>query len=117
MRLFKTLLLIVMIGFMAQIGWAQGGDVFNAERTEPAKSVRLFPNPAVDFLSIKFETPQARAVHLTLHTIIGNSLEVDKEIVDDFEVRVKVKDLPTGYYLLAIKDDSGQRSSFKFLKR
>ena len=53
-----------------------------------------------------------------LHNIIGNALEVESEIVDDNEVRLKVKDLPAGYYLLSVKDESsGFKGVYKFLKR
>ena len=81
------------------------------------KSVKLYPNPATDYLVIRFETPIARRVSIQLHTIIGNQLEPEAEIVDEFEIHLRVKDLPTGYYLLAVKDEGHQRNSFKFLKR
>ncbi|NOT77270.1 MAG: T9SS type A sorting domain-containing protein [Cyclobacteriaceae bacterium] len=79
--------------------------------------MKIFPNPATDYISVQFETPTAKNMKLTLHNIIGNSLEVETEIVDEFEIRIKVKDLPTGVYLLAVKDNSNSQSSFKFLKR
>ena len=117
MKSAKTTFLSVLILLVTHIAWGQSHDVFTQDRVDPVKMVKLFPNPATDFLSIKFETPQARTVKLTLHNIIGNSLEVESEIIDDFEIRLRVKDLPSGYYLLAMKDDSNQRSAFKFLKR
>lgn len=79
--------------------------------------MKIFPNPATDYLSIKFEAPLAKTIKLTLHNIIGNSLEVESEIVDDHEIRLKVKDLPAGVYLLALKEDGRSQSCFKFLKR
>ena len=113
----KTIFLSILILLVAHFAWGQNHDVFSQDHVEPIKLVKLFPNPATDFLTIKFETPLAKSIKLTLHNIIGNSLEVESEIVDDFEIRLRVKDLPPGYYLLAIKDDGNQRSSFKFLKR
>ena len=68
-------------------------------------------------LNLKFEEPIAKEVKLELHSIIGNSLEVESEIVDDHEVRVKVKDLPAGYYLLDVRRSGTEHSAFKFLKR
>jgi hypothetical protein len=50
--------------------------------------------------------------------VIGNAVEVETETIDDFEIRLKVKDLPVGYYLLALRDEeSNSRSTIKFLKR
>lgn len=117
MRPLKTLLFAVILIFITQTAWGQGLDVFSPERGEPIKLVKIFPNPATEYLSIKFEIPQARTIKLTLHNIIGNSLEVESEIIDDHEIRLKVKDLPAGVYLLAVKADGRSQSSFKFLKR
>lgn len=85
--------------------------------TDP-KKVEVYPNPTTDFLHVKFEEPQAKRVRVNLHNIIGNALEAEVEILDDHQLRVKVKDLPTGYYFLALRDaDTNGKRSFKFLKR
>lgn len=88
-------------------------------QSEPSKTrVKLFPNPAVEFLHVTFEEPIAKQSKLTVHNIIGNVLEVESETIDEHEVRLRVKDLPVGYYLLAIRDErSNARSTLKFLKR
>jgi len=92
--------------------------VSNTEQREFSKSVQVFPNPAIEYLNVKFEEPVARRTNLILYNIIGSAMEAEKEVVDDYEVRLRVKDLPTGYYLLALKDEqSNQRGTFKFLKR
>lgn len=107
----------MIMAFITQIAWGQGHDAFSPDHTDPVKLVKIFPNPATDFLSVKFETIAARTIKLTLHNIIGNSLEVESEIIDEHEIRLKVKDLPPGVYFLAIKEEGGTQSSFKFLKR
>lgn len=85
---------------------------------EPVKSIHLFPNPAVDYLSVRFETPQAKTVKFALHNIIGNEIVVESEVQDEYEIHLKVKDLPTGYYVLTVRQEAGnQRSTYKFLKR
>jgi len=79
---------------------------------------KIYPNPAIEFLTVSFEQPIAKHSRLTVHNIIGNILEVETETIDDHEIRVKVKDLPVGYYLLAIRDEQNNgRSTLKFLKR
>src|SRR6185295_13280258 len=117
MKPVKIVIFSVLVLLLTQFAVAQNHDVFAASTViEPIKSAKIFPNPASDFLSIKFEAPIAKTVKITLHNIIGNSLDVETEIVDEFEIRLRVKDLPTGYYLIALKDDGNARGSFKFLK-
>ncbi len=116
MRCSKPIVFAVIALWLTQFAVAQNHDSFALVSVDPVKSVKIFPNPATDFLSIKFETPIAKTIKVTLHNIIGNSLDVETEIVDEFEIRMKVKDLPTGYYLLALRDEGNSRSSIKFLK-
>jgi hypothetical protein len=117
----KIIVFLVLSLFAAQRSLAQVREepsFHEPDNGDPVKSVSLFPNPATDYLTVKFEWPHARRIKLAMNTIIGNSLEVESEIVDDFEVRIKVRDLPSGYYLLAIHDDeTNSRSIYKFLKR
>ena len=117
MKRTKTLFLSVLVLLVTHLAWGQAHEDLAFAQTDPIKSVKMFPNPAVDYLSIKFETPIARTVKLELHTIIGNVLEVESEVIDEFEIRIRVKDLATGYYLLDVKNENNQRGSFKFLKR
>ena len=78
----------------------------------------MYPNPATDYLTVKLQTPNANNVKLAMHSVIGNALSIDKEVIDDYEVRIRVKDLPSGYYFLSLKEEeSGLKASYKFLKR
>jgi len=82
------------------------------------KSVHLFPNPATEFIDVQLDQFPAENVRLTVHNIIGNELQVETEILDEHLIRVKVKDLSSGYYLLAVKDEESKfRGTYKFLKR
>ncbi len=105
------------MALVTQFAVAQGHDSFPQDPNEAAKLVKIFPNPAADYLSVKFETPKAKTIKLTLHNIIGNTMEVESELVDEYEIRLRVKDLPTGVYVLAVKEDGAPQNSFKFLKR
>ena len=120
MRALKIFVLVGLV-MMSRAGLGQGREEVSLpgyQHTDLTRSVKLYPNPTTEFLSVRFEQPSARHIQLTLHNIIGNSLEIESEIVDDNEVRLKVKDLPAGYYLLAVKDESsGFKGVYKFLKR
>ena len=88
------------------------------DRKDPVKSMQFFPNPATDYLTLKLESPQARKVKLSVFTIIGNTVDVESEVVDDFEIRIKVRDLSSGYYLLAMHNpETNAKHTYKFLKR
>lgn len=112
------IVLYLFIG-ITSLGYSQTrDDVFASERVDPATYVQLFPNPATDYVTVKLESPHARTTQLSLHSLIGNSIEAESEIVDDYQIRIKVRDLPSGYYFLAIRDSEANfKSSFKFLKR
>jgi Secretion system C-terminal sorting domain len=80
--------------------------------------VKLFPNPAIHFIDVKIENLNAADVHVSLHNIIGNEISAEKEILNSNEIRVRLKDIPSGYYLLALRDDKNHfRGTYKFLKR
>lgn len=96
----------------------QSHDEGYATPQELIKNVQLYPNPSIDYLHIKFENPIAKTTKLVVHSIIGNQIELESEIVDEYEVRLKVKELNTGYYILAVHDQNNNtKGTFKFLKR
>lgn len=115
MKLHLIVFLIAFLGFSSQLS-AQ--DIQDPSIPEAAKQVKLYPNPAIEFLNVKFETPQAKKAKFVLHNILGSEVEVEQEIVDDFEVRIKVKELNTGFYLLLVRnEETGLKGAYKFLKR
>lgn len=113
----KTILFAIFLALSAT-AFGQGTDGVFTETTLIVKSVQMYPNPATDYLTIKLQSPHAGTVKLALHSVIGNILNVDKEQVDDYEVRIRVKELPAGYYFLSIKEEeSALKATYKFLKR
>jgi len=118
---FPGLVLVVLLVSASQLVLAQA----QPETPSPVvtevnltKSVHLFPNPATEFVDVQLDQFPAHNVKLTVHNIIGNELQVETEVLNEHLIRVKVKDLVTGYYLLAVKDEeSNFRGTYKFLKR
>lgn len=117
------ILLVLFAAFTITVALGQapspdGGFSVNQPPQELAKSVKLYPNPAIEFVSVKFETPQAKKIKFSLHNIIGSEMPLEAEVIDDYEVHIKVKDFSTGVYLLSIKnDETGHKSAYKFLKK
>lgn len=109
----------IVIAFIgaANFGFAQD-NTFYPESQIVEKQVQLYPNPATDYLVVKLSVPRAGSVELAMHSVIGNALNIDRAIVNDYEVRLSVRDLPSGYYFLSIRDEeSDLKSTYKFLKR
>ncbi|HTH55310.1 MAG TPA: T9SS type A sorting domain-containing protein [Cyclobacteriaceae bacterium] len=108
------LALMILIGSQALAQTHEEG----LRTNDPTKSVQVYPNPAIDYVTLKFETPIAKNVRLEFHTIIGTTVELEHEVIDEYEIKVKVKDLSMGYYLIGVHDaQSGSRAIHKFLKR
>lgn len=82
------------------------------------KRVSVFPNPATEFLIVSAEGLEVSDLRIGMFNIIGNEVSVEPEFSDGAEIRIRVKDLPSGYYLLSIRDEkTGQKTTKKFLKR
>ena len=116
--LFAFLTLLGASAYAQNAGFPREDGAATAGQKDPQVVAKLYPNPAFEFVNVSFEEPIARQSRVTVHNIIGNVLEVEVETIDDHELRVRVKDLPVGYYLVAIRDEqSNGRSTLKFLKR
>ena len=117
LRIFTVLLLIVS-SVSATSAQEPGSPSAHVERADLSKSVQIFPNPTVEYVHVRIEQVKAADLKLTLHNIIGNEMSVESEIVDEHEVRIRVKDLDAGYYLIALRDDKIHfRGTYKFLKK
>lgn len=89
-----------------------------AEKADISKSITLYPNPTTDYVYVKLGMLNSNQAKITLHNILGSEVTIESEVIDEHEVRVRVKDLSTGYYLLAVHDEAAHfRGTYKFLKR
>jgi hypothetical protein len=116
LTLITTLFLLLSVStvVLAQVD----GTPPQIEKSDISKSITLFPNPTTDYVHVKLGTLKSNQAKVTLHNILGSEVTIESEVIDDHELRVRVKDLPTGYYLLAIRDEGTQfRGTYKFLKR
>lgn len=93
----------------------------SAETTTPdaARKISLYPNPATeDYVYVNLDALPSAKVKLTLHNIIGNEIPAEVEIVSPSELRLRIKDLASGYYLVAIREEGSRfKGTYKFLKR
>jgi predicted secreted protein len=89
------------------------------DKADIGKSISVYPNPATDdYVFVKMEDLDARHVKFTLYNIIGNEIRTEIEVLDQHEIRMRIKDLASGYYLIALRDDGTKfKGTYKFLKR
>ncbi len=117
MRLLNLIFLLLFVT-TGEICLAQASESAQADKADLSKSISVYPNPATDFLNIKLMVLNAHKTKLALYNILGNEIQAETEVISDTEVRVRVKELSTGYYLIAVRDEQTQfRGTYKFLKR
>lgn len=115
-------LLYILILFLGLAGtsYAQTpeADFSLPERAETSRSVRIYPNPAADeYIHVRIDQVDVSGVKVSLHNLIGNEMRVEKDLLDENTVRIKVKDLAAGYYLIGVNDEKQKvKGVYKFLK-
>ena len=120
MKLFRILLVIGLATLSTISSFAQSEPerYVNIDGIEEANKVQIYPNPTVDFLNIKVHNSKLKAPRIEVFNIIGNSVEVSIDQLEDDKFQIDVRNLPAGYYLITIKDeDVLLKDMFKFLKR
>jgi hypothetical protein len=115
--LYLTIILAALLG-SAQVQAQSGSDFGQPERLEISKYVQIYPNPASDeYIHVKIDHISLAEVKVSLHNLIGNEMKVEKDLLDEHTLRIKVKDLATGYYLIGLNDDKQNlKGIYKFLK-
>lgn len=75
-----------------------------SEKEEPVLGgIHLFPNPASDFLEIRFDTLLAAVVELKVLNALGQCLYREALSPGQSAVRLPVEQLPAGLYYLAVQ--------------
>lgn len=118
----RTILVVLFIsawlnGFSQSIGEEGSSLSYGTETSDYREDIKLFPNPAPDYLYVKLGRLESANVTLGIHNVIGNELDPEVERIDDHQIRVRVKDMAPGYYFLSVSDNGSKfRGIFKFLK-
>jgi len=119
----KNISIFVFIGvlFLSMSSFAQKTVEYPSYSSNDLKienQIQIYPNPSIDFLRVSIEESSLENPQIVIHSILGNKLDVISEKTSANEFNINVKDLPSGYYLLAVKDESsGFSRTYKFLKR
>ena len=76
--------------------------VFSQEIKEKI-SVELYPNPASEYINLKIDINfKLEDYDLSIHSLIGNQMNFNKEIISDNELRIFLDEFNNGYYFLIL---------------
>ena len=84
-----------------------------ANNQAEANSFSVFPNPAHDVLTIKFNNPSTSIEQAAIYDISGRLIS-NATLINQ---TIDVKSIATGAYVLVLKDSKGNSYSQKFLKK
>lgn len=111
----KKLLTIAFVLFFAITLVNAQGSAFSAD-TEKENVVKIYPNPATSEVQIEIVNSTLIAPSISIHSIIGNKINVQLDRIKPNIFKVEIDNLPPGYYLVVIKEKDFNKT-FKFLKR
>ena len=85
---------------------------------DPRSNVKLYPNPAVEYLIVEIDSQELSNFSFELNNIIGNTFQINSESMGNNRYKIYVKDLRPGYYFLTLKDEnSSYKRAYRFLKK
>lgn len=86
--------------------------------TPPEEVVSLFPNPAKSTLWINVNSKDITTNDFSVYNIIGEKLNLSPEKEEEGKFSIGVDNLPAGYYLLVIENESLKLAkTVKFIKK
>jgi hypothetical protein len=106
MRFFRFILILTIAAMASTLSYGQSQVEDNGvqERVDP-KSVSLyFKDNDFQYIHVRLGMMQATKVRLKLTNIVGSEFEIKSEVVSENEIRIRVADFTTGYYVLTIQD-------------
>ncbi|MEL6253386.1 MAG: T9SS type A sorting domain-containing protein [Bacteroidota bacterium] len=92
-------------------------DYYNTATTiEPSLAaevqVRVFPNPATEFIQIEWDRFRSPKLEVGLYTINGQALSITQEDYGN-GLRIYRESLPPGYYLISMEDPESRRKFYQ----
>ncbi len=84
------------------------------------ENLRVFPNPVVNNLNIKFELKENRNIHFAIHDINGDKIKDLKNNqtsgIGTNSYLFDISDLRTGFYLIVVSSDNGEKAVQRIIK-
>ena len=115
---FIFLLCLTISASIAQSNGETQPSFAEKELKEVKTTVELYPNPVTDYLHVNIESENLENVEFEIYNIIGNLIKIEVEHVNNYQFKIPVRTLPSGYYLLIISDKTTKYNQpFKFQKK
>ncbi len=112
--------LMIWLILICCVGWAGAQSLREWQYQGVDSQVSVYPNPASDdFIYVRLTKPlEAYGMRINLYNIIGNEVPAEFEVMNQYELRIRIKELPAGYYLLGLREERSRfKGTYKFLKR
>ncbi len=83
---------------------------------EQSNGFSIYPNPAIENITVHFSGPQKSAGMLYIQSIDGRIVRKNEIMIGEIKTDISVKDLAAGIYLVTVGTDKGN-STRKFIKQ
>ncbi|MBU2914562.1 MULTISPECIES: T9SS type A sorting domain-containing protein [Reichenbachiella] len=92
--------------------------VYSDELLDLTNQIDIYPNPSVNFIVVNIENSNLKKVTFQLHSVIGNTVDVQAESIGKDKYKIDLRNYSSGYYFLIIEDEETQfKEAYKFLKK
>lgn len=125
-KLFTGLLFVLLLGGSASYAQTDASkQSLNTDNNtfreslafDQKEKVEVYPNPASEFIMVEIKDGDLMNIEFEMHSIIGNTIDIQPEEVASNTFKIPVKTFNTGYYFLIIKDEyTRYKKAIKFLK-
>ena len=105
MKLFTTIIVLFLVS----------SNIYAQEKKIELK-LDLYPNPATDFVIIESNSNNINDFDFQLHSIIGNKVNVSKDIISNRKIRFSVKEISNGYYFIIVANENSKyKKALRFI--
>jgi len=87
----------------------------NEDNLVTSPSMRIYPNPSTDFISIDFQNIRDNGT-IEIYDLSGKSISEQSVESESDDLRVKVSHLPSGSYIIRLKFDDSTYATERFVK-
>ncbi|MFO7923564.1 MAG: T9SS type A sorting domain-containing protein [Bacteroidales bacterium] len=83
----------------------------------PDFNVKVFPNPATDFIRVEWETPDQTEIHVELYDLVGRRISQEKSDNSVNHIQMDLQSFQRSAYLLKVYSKDGKFSkTYRIIK-
>lgn len=100
----KKIILIGLLLTLFGISFAQEGQIIEISKDTSFLGIKLFPNPAQQFVELHFPNPHSTPHHLFLVDLNGRVVRTYGDIRQD-QLRISLADMSRGLYFFELRGE------------